>query len=98
MEGRGDRGLKDEGDVRIGFVDMSVDLRQWIRNGDRCSSTGMYLANWSTASVVVFEFSFFTSKMLRGGEGQCRDNKSYPFVSVDVNLFSRSYLNTDEPW
>lgn len=45
----------------------------------------MYLANSTTASVVSGVFSFFTSSMFLGGEGQRRDRRSLPFVSASVS-------------
>ncbi len=46
----------------------------------------MYFANSMTASVACGLFSFFTRRMLRGGDGQWRDSKSLPFVSASVSF------------
>ena len=45
----------------------------------------MYLANSRTASVVWGVFSFFTSNMFLGGEGQRRDRRSLLFVSASLS-------------
>ena len=63
-----------------------------------CERGGTYLANSSTASVVLVVFSFLIRRMLRGGDGHCRDNKSYPFVSVDISMLLRWFWDPDQPW
>ncbi len=46
----------------------------------------IYFANSMTASVVCGAFSFFTSRMFRGGDGHWSDSKSLPFVSASVSV------------
>lgn len=48
----------------------------------------MYFAKSMTASVACGASSFFTRRMLRGGDGHWRDSRSLPFVSASVSFCS----------
>lgn len=75
-------GLEDDGYVGIGCVNVPGDIRS---RGSWGLVWNVYFANSRTASVAFGAFSFLTRRIFRGGEGHCKDNRSFPFVSVDIS-------------
>lgn len=70
---------------RICGVDMSanpVNSNRWFT---RERWVGMfYLANSKRDPVVAAAFLFFTSRMFRGDEGQCKARRSWSRVSLSA--------------
>lgn len=59
----------------LGYLDWTCLLASC--KNSLCAPMGTYLANCRRASVATGALRFFTRRMFRNGEGQCRDKRSW---------------------
>lgn len=82
MKSYGLRRLKDEGNVGVVCVNVSIWI---IRESERKTELAAYSMNLRRDSVAVGSLSFFTSKIFLGGADHLRDRRSLSRVSVSVS-------------